>query len=451
VRVSPVHAPPESERRAAHVGGAAAPFAQRLDPGSRRRLLSLLFGMNLINYVDRVNVTIVAPVILADLGWDKAKLGSVMSVTLLGYAAGQIPAGLLIDHFGGVVILAAMCAAWSIATALTPPLFGWMAALLAVRFLLGFFESVNNPGQTSLNTRAFPPSELARAQGLCFAGTQVGPLIASPLIAWLVTLYPWSYVFYGCAALGLVWVVAWLALVPRLPAPGDGASPGGLASGRASASRATPPPVPLAILAAPPVLALALAGLLWGYAMWLFVAWFPTYLSDAWGLSMQSMGWVNAIPTLGGIAALIGGGWISDRLVQRGVAEGRARKLLAVAGLGGSSLCMVAAALAPNGVAAVAFFTLNGFVQGIAVAPLFSLPAVLAPRAAATIAAAANFCMALGGVVSPYVAGLLRDRTGEWSVAFLTAAAALLLASVVLGLAFRAEPLPGHGRHGEAV
>ena len=444
-----MHAPPEGARRPAHAGGAAAPFATRLDPGARRRLLSLLFGMNLINYVDRVNVTIVAPVILADLGWDKAKLGSVMSATLLGYAAGQIPAGLLIDRFGGVVILAAMCAAWSIATALTPPLFGWMAALLAVRFLLGFFESVNNPGQTSLNTRAFPPSELARAQGLCFAGTQVGPLIASPLIAWLVTLYPWSYVFYGCAALGIVWVVAWLALVPRLPAPG--ASPGTPPEALAGASRATPPPVPLAILTAPPVLALALAGLLWGYAMWLFVAWFPTYLSDAWGLSMQSMGWVNAIPTLGGIAALIGGGWISDRLVQRGVAEGRARKLLAVAGLGGSSACMVAAALATNGVAAVAFFTLNGFVQGLAVAPLFSLPAVLAPRAAATIAASANFCMALGGVVSPYVAGLLRDRTGEWSIPFLTAAAALLAASVVLGLVFRAEPLPGHGRDAEAA
>jgi MFS family permease len=214
--------------------------------------------------------------------------------------------------------------------------------------------------------------------------------------------------------------------------------------------RVTPPPVPLSILTAPPVLALALAGLLWGYAMWLFVAWFPTYLSDAWGLSMKEMGWVNTIPTLGGIAALIGGGWVSDRLVQRGIAEGRARKLLAVIGLGGSAVCMVAASLAPNGVAAVAFFTLNSFVQGLAVAPLFSLPAVLAPRAAATIAAAANFCMALGGVVSPYVAGLLRDRTGAWSVPFLTAAASLLLASLVLAFPFRAGPLPGHARSKEA-
>ncbi|MEW6270130.1 MAG: MFS transporter, partial [Thermodesulfobacteriota bacterium] len=194
---------------------AAAPQPARDDRG---RLLALLFSMNLINYVDRVNITIVAPVILADLGWEKATLGTVMSATLLGYAAGQLPAGLLIDRFGGVAILAAMCFAWSLATALTPPLFASFGALIAVRFLLGMFESVNNPGQTAINTRAFAPGELARAQGICFAGTQVGPLLASPLIAWLVTIYPWSYVFYGCAALGFVWVVAWLALVPPLPA-----------------------------------------------------------------------------------------------------------------------------------------------------------------------------------------------------------------------------------------
>ena len=428
----------------ARPAGAALAAEPVLDRGARTRLLSLLFGMNLINYVDRVNITIVAPMILADLGWDKAKLGSVMSATLLGYAAGQIPAGLLIDRFGGVVILAVMCAAWSLATALTPPLFAWFAALLAMRFVLGFFESVNNPGQTALNTRAFAPSELARAQGLCFAGTQVGPLLASPLIAWLVTRYPWSYIFYGCAALGLVWVAAWLALVPRLPALPQRAT--GAAKVAPGAHRTPSNDGALAILLARPVLALALAGLLWGYAMWLFVAWFPTYLSDAWGLSMKELGWVNTIPTLGGMAALLGGGWLSDRLVQRGVAEGRARKLLAVTGLGGSALCMLAAAFAPNGVLAVTFFTLNGFVQGLAVAPLFSLPAVLAPAKAATIASAANFCMALGGVASPYVAGVLRDRTGNWSAPFLTAAVSLLLASLVLAFAFRAEPLPGHAR-----
>ena len=54
--------------------------------------------------------------------------------------------------------------------------------------------------------------------------------------------------------------------------------------------------------------------------------------------------------------------------------------------------------------------------------------------------------MALGGVVSPYVAGVLRDQTGGWSAAFLTGAASLLLASLVLAFVFRAVPLGGEAR-----
>jgi ACS family hexuronate transporter-like MFS transporter len=416
----------------------------------RARLLLLLFTMNLINFIDRVNITIVAPVILKDLGWDKATLGSVMSATLLGYAAGQLPAGLLVDRFGGFVLLAVLCSAWSLATALTPAVFGTFGLLLAMRFLLGFFESANNPAQTALNSRAFPPSELARAQGLCFSGTQVGPLLGSPVIAWLVSVYPWSYVFYGCAALGLLWVLVWIAAAPRVE---SGAAAARIASSTTSvASSANAAPVARGsaarrvsngLVLAPPVLALSLAGLLWGYAMWVFVSWFPTYLFDTWRFSMKELGWVNTIPTLGGIASIIGGGFVSDWLIRRGFVEGRARKLLAGCGLAGSAACITGAVLAPSAALSVAAFTMNGFIQGLAVAPFYSLPAVLAPRAAGTIAATLNFCMAVGGVASPYIAGFLRDRTGDWLAAFASAGACNLAAGLVILALVRAERLPG--------
>jgi sugar phosphate permease len=92
-------------------------------------------------------------------------------------------------------------------------------------------------------------------------------------------------------------------------------------------------------------------------------------------------------------------------------------------------------------VLAVGFFTLNGLIQGLAVAPFYSLPAVLAPRSAGTIAATLNFCMAIGGVASPYVAGLLRDATGNWSLAFLSAALCNLAGGSTILTLVRAEPL----------
>jgi MFS family permease len=406
--------------------------------GGRGRLLALLFTMNLINFIDRVNVTIVAPLILQDLSWDKTRLGTVMSATLLGYSLGQIPAGLLVDRFGGFWLLAVMCAAWSIATVLTPAAFASFTVLLVVRFLLGSFESANNPGQTSINSRAFRAHELARAQAFCFAGTQVGPLVGSPIIAWVAATYSWQLVFYACGALGLFWVVAWLALSRGLP--GVAAAPRDPAAVAFTGAGATPAPASprpssgelLRALGHPTVRALAGVGLLWGYAMWLYVSWLPTYLSETWAFSMKEVGWLNAIPTAGSIAAMLAGGVLADRMVHRGRDEAGARRRLVGIGLAGSALCTLAAVLAPNAWLAIAGFTLAGIVQAIAVAPFYSLPAVLAPQAAGTIAAVLNTCMSLGGVVSPTVGGWLRDASGGWTTPFLTGVGSLLLAGVVV-------------------
>src|SRR5262249_62215597 len=123
-------------------------------------------------------------------------------------------------------------------------------------------------------------------------------------------------------------VGAGLARAPRIAPTGGG----GLDRERDGGDTATAPPAGrtrgvermrgverggrLRPLATASVRALALVGLLWGYSMWLFVSWFPTYLADAWGLTMAELGWVNSVPTLGGIAAMLAGGVISDRLVR---------------------------------------------------------------------------------------------------------------------------------------
>jgi MFS family permease len=182
----------------------------------------------------------------------------------------------------------------------------------------------------------------------------------------------------------------------------------------------------------PTVRVLAGVGLLWGYAMWLYVSWLPTYLSDAWGFSMKEVGWLNAIPTAGSIAAMLAGGLVADRMVRSGLDEARARRRLVGIGLSGAALCTLAAVVAPNAWLAIAGFTMAGIVQAIAVAPFYSLPAVLAPQAAGTIAAVLNTCMSLGGVVSPTVGGWLRDASGGWTLPFLTGVVSLLLAGVVM-------------------
>ncbi len=137
----------------------------------RYHMVGLLFCSTVVNYIDRVNISVAAPVIMRETGWDKGQFGLVFSAFLVGYALLQIPGGVIADRWGGRKVLALAFCGFSLFTALTPLGQSALALLLAMRFLVGAFESVTIPALTSLNSRWIPRSEFARAQTLsAFAG-----------------------------------------------------------------------------------------------------------------------------------------------------------------------------------------------------------------------------------------------------------------------------------------
>ena len=66
----------------------------------RINLVILFFSSNLICYMDRINISVTAPVIMKDLGWDEKALGIILSSFFVGYTLLQIPGGWLADRFG---------------------------------------------------------------------------------------------------------------------------------------------------------------------------------------------------------------------------------------------------------------------------------------------------------------------------------------------------------------
>ena len=106
----------------------------------RYNMTGLLFCSSVINYVDRVNISVAAPVMMAATGWDKDLFGWVFSIFLVGYAMGQLPGGIIADRWSGRNVLAVAFFGFSLFTLLTP--FGEraFALLLALRFLVGVFE-----------------------------------------------------------------------------------------------------------------------------------------------------------------------------------------------------------------------------------------------------------------------------------------------------------------------
>ena len=61
----------------------------------RFRILALIATGTIINYLDRINISVAGPKIMEETGWGKADWGWVLSIFLVGYALFQYPGGSL--------------------------------------------------------------------------------------------------------------------------------------------------------------------------------------------------------------------------------------------------------------------------------------------------------------------------------------------------------------------
>jgi MFS family permease len=144
----------------------------------RYKLIGLLTTGSMINYADRVNISVAAPVMMAAIGWDEARFGVIFSAFLAGYMLLQLPGGIIADRWNACRVIAWACVGFSVFTVLTP--FGVAAygLMLAIRFCVGMFESVSFPAYASLNSRWIPRTEYSRAQTLSVAGSYLGQVIS---------------------------------------------------------------------------------------------------------------------------------------------------------------------------------------------------------------------------------------------------------------------------------
>ncbi|MBI3247940.1 MAG: MFS transporter [Deltaproteobacteria bacterium] len=389
----------------------------------RHKLVGLLAVGSAINYADRVNISVAAPSMMATLGWDEARFGLIFSAFLVGYGLLQIPGGVLADRWGAKYVIASACVGFSLFTALTP--LGSLAfgLMLALRFSVGLFESVTFPAYASLNSRWIPRAEYSRAQTLSLSGVYIGQTLSYPITTWIVLTFSWPSAFYFNAALGGLWLIAWLAYAANTPAAHPKVTEAELRHIEAGlSSRSDSNPSLWSVLKQPQVLFLSLAYLCLVYGLWMIVFWLPTYLVKGRGFSMHAMGWLGMIPTFASFVGLIGGGFLSDALLRSGVSTRFARAQ-------GPALCiaaaipfLIAAALVPWAGVSIACLTLYLMLANAAGGGFWSVPRELDPQQVGVISGVMNCAGNLAGIFGPLSAGFFVSGSGSWAVPFLVAA-----------------------------
>lgn len=409
---------------------------------TRYKIVGLLTLGSMINFIDRVNISVAAPVIMPALGWDKAQFGVIFSAFLAGYTLFQFPGGVFADRWNAKKVLALSCLGFSVFTALTP--LGGLAfgLMVVIRFLVGAFESVSFPAYASLNSRWIPRKEYSRAQTVSLSGSFLGQAFAYPLTTWLVLTFTWPVVFYFNAALGGLWVLIWLLFAANNPAEHPRVSQEELRE--IEENRAARPAVsasPWAVLKSPTVLLLSLSYMFLVFGVWMIILWLPTYMVEARGFSMQAMGVVGIVPTAASFLGLVGGGILSDKLMRRGFSIRFARAQ-------GPALCiaagipfLVAAVLVPWSGVSVACFAAYLLIINLATGGYWSIPLELNANLVGAISGVMTCAGNFGGIFAPMTAGYLFKTTGSWALPFLIAAGFALLAFLVFFFLVKPEPL----------
>lgn len=408
----------------------------------RYRLVTLLTAGSMINFIDRVNISVAAPVIMPALGYDEAQFGMIFSAFLAGYTLFQFPGGAIADRWSPKKVVAVSCLGFSVFTALTP--LGGLAFLLmlAIRFLVGIFESVSFPAYASINARWIPRREYSRAQTISLSGSYLGQVIAYPLTTWLVLNFSWRWSFYFNALLGLLWLVVWWAFATDQPSQHSKITKSELADiEEHRAARSSEPISPWVVLKSPQVLFLSASYLFLLYGVWMLILWLPTYLVKGRGFSVQQMGWIGMIPTVMSFAGLVSGGMLSDLLLRRGFSTRFARAQ-------GPALCiilgvpfLVAAVLVPSANLSVACFAIYLFAITLSTGGFWAVPLELNPKLVGAISGVMTGAGNLGGVFGPLSAGYLYRSTGSWAIPFLVAAGFAAVAFLIFFFLVVPEPL----------
>ncbi len=308
--------------------------AKEAHPGRARWwILAFLFLSTVLNYVDRQTLSILAPMVQADLGIDDRGYASIVQGFLLAYTLAHLGAGWLTDRVGPKVGLALFVGWWSAANIVT----GFVHSAIqlgAARFALGLGEAGNYTAAPKTVSERFPAHERGFAVGVYTAGAMVGATIAPPLIGWLALAHGWRMAFIATGALGFIWIIGWWLVHRNAPLAENGPDAAGREDGAAAGSLGWLP-----LLKQRPVWGLAMARMVTDPVWYFYLFWFPKYMIDERGMTLMQMAQVAWIVYLAADLGALGGGWASGRLVRRGMSPASSR------------LCLMAGAavLAPLG------------------------------------------------------------------------------------------------------
>jgi len=404
------------------------------NPIPRRRWgIAALLGIGvLVNYFDRVNLSVSREALHDAFGISTVMFSYLLSAYSWTYAALQLPTGLILDRFGVRRVGRLSTLLWSVASFASAIATG-VGGFLAARLLLGIGEAPTFPANAKAIGYWFPVNERSFATAMFDAAAKFAPAVGIPLIGILLLKFGWRWSFAATGLISLLYAISFFAFYRN---PSEDALLSAEERHHISSGGAQPEDAVKAAQGAPflyllrqkRVLGLALGFGSYNYTFYLLLTWLPSILSDKLHIDLLHSVLYTSIPWLCATAVdLLVGGWLVDALIQRGWNPIRVRQYVLI---GGTAFGLGIFGAAWSHTPFAALFWISVSISGLSAASpvAWSIPSLIAPReSVGTVGGILNFSSQLSAIAAPIITGYILNYTQSFNWAFAAAAIYLLI------------------------
>lgn len=395
-----------------------------------------LFTLTLINYVDRVSLSVASHALKEEFDISPIAMGYLFSSFVWLYFVALIPMGYLVGRFGPKKVNGYGIGVWSVATVCTAFATGFVS-LFGCRLIMGAGEATTYPAGARVIRDWMPVRERGIATAVFHSGSLVGPAVGAIGFGWLISSFGWRIAFVVAGAIGFVWLAFWLKWYQH-PSKAPWLSQAELQEITADD---TPSTVQAASEPALGIRGLARSSTMWAmalahgcavYATYFFLTWLPSYLQTEKGLTVMTSSFYTAVPYLGAAVLAIVIGRFSDIVVRpQAVASGQRRFVVGAVLLASAVIFLVPVLSSTWAILLV--ITLSLATCASAISLNLSLINDIV-RASDDVGTAAGFITAVGnlfGLLAPIVTGYVVANTGGFAYAFMLVGALLVVGSVL--------------------
>lgn len=405
---------------------------------SRWVVLFILCLLYLISYLDRTAISVTAPEMIKEFGFSKTQMGLIFSAFFIPYGLLQIVGGLLGDYYGPRRVLTLLMGWWSAFTIITG--MAWnLSSMFVIRVLFGLGEAGGFPAATRAMSTWFRPQDRGNLQGITHAASRFGAAVAPPVVVFIMLKYGWKSVFYILGSIGFLWAAAFYYYYRDNPKDHSGVNEGELSLITANKesipdAKKDKAKIPWGrIFKNRHCWALTFSDFCYGYTLWVYLTWLPSYLVQNRHFSILKMGFYAAIPLFAAMIGDIAGGLLSDHLFKKTKNLKLARCYLIFAAFIGSAAFTLLGAFATSAYNAVYLLAAAMFFLECSNANLWAIAMDLGgDHFSGTVSGVMNTGQGVAGMISPIAFGFIVDVTGSWTVPFFFSTAVLLVGAFAI-------------------